>query len=139
MNYNIKVNITPTPGGRPRVTRWSTFYPKKHTQYIKDAAKQGFICTPTRPKTPLETIVSINTTYVLPLPKSTSKKKRLEMHGMFCEKHIDLDNLDKIFWDEILVKGKIIKDDCQIVMNSSKKIWTSGTVGFTQCNVEELA
>ena len=138
MKYNIKVNITPVPASRPRVTRYGVYYGKNHTQYIKDVAKQGFRCTPCKPKTPLTGLLSVKMVYHIPLAKNTSKKNKLEKNKKPCEKHVDLDNLTKLFWDCVLVDGKIIADDSQIVSSSSKKIWTSDPIGFTECIFKEL-
>jgi len=135
MIYNINVNITPVPASRPRVTRYGVYYGKNHTQYVKDVTKQGFKCTPDKPKTALTGLVSVNTVYCLPLPKSMSRKRRLEKDGQFCEKHVDLDNLTKLVWDCILVDGGIIEDDSQIVEMSAKKIWTNNTIGYTKCTI----
>lgn len=129
----IEIPITPVPASRPRVTRFSTYYGKKHTQYIKDV--QGILLAIQKPQKPSDELVMLNTTYCLPLPKSMSKKKRLEKDSQFCEKNIDLDNLDKLFWDSVLT-GTFIKDDCQIVMNTNKKIWTAEPVGYTLCVLE---
>lgn len=136
--YTIEVDITPVPASRPRVTRWSTYYGKKHTQYVKDVSTLGFKCTPEKPQDPLETIIMVNTTYALPLPKSMPKKRRIELDGSFCDKNIDLDNLNKLFWDSVLVDGGIIKDDSQIVISESKKIWTCDDNGYTMCVIRIL-
>lgn len=136
--YTIEVNLTPVPAGRPRVSRFSTYYPKKHSQYVKDVTSLGFKCSPQKPHKPLETMVTVNTTYAIPLPKSMSKKKRIELDGSFCGKKIDLDNTDKLFWDCVLVDGGILKDDSQIVMSESKKIWTTEPVGYTLCIIKTL-
>jgi len=138
MKYNIKVNITPVPASRPRVTRYGVYYGKNHTQYIKDVAKQGFRCTPCKPKTPLTGLLSVKMVYHIPLAKNTSKKNKLEKNKKPCEKHVDLDNLTKLFWDCVLVDGQIIADDSQIVSSSSKKIWTSDPIGFTECIIKEI-
>lgn len=128
----IETNITPVPAGRPRVTRYNTYYPKRHTRYTKEVTFTG------KPKQPIESMVSVNTTYAIPLPKSMSKKKRIELDASPCDKHIDLDNLNKLFYDCVLVDGGVIKDDSLIVIETSKKIWTSDDEGYTLCIIEEL-
>lgn len=138
MRYQIKVNLTPKPASRPRFRRGGGIhYGKSHVQYQDDLYKMGIECDVALPETAHTGQFSINTTYVLPLPKNTSKKQREALDGAFCDKHIDLDNMDKIFWDEVIT-GSFINDDSQIVMNTNKKIWTAEPEGYTFCILEEI-
>lgn len=138
MRYEITVNLTPVPASRPRHSRFGGIhYSKSHHQYQDDLYKTGIECNIDVPDSPHTEHFSINTTYVIPLPKNTSKKRKLELDGSFCDKKIDLDNLDKLFWDEVIT-GTFLEDDNQIVMGSNKKIWTSEPVGYTFCILEKI-
>ena len=56
-------------------------------------------------------------TFVLPMPKSWSKKKRVEMDGKPHQQVPDADNLGKAILDSIY------KDDCHIWDIRFTKIW----------------
>lgn len=127
----IKIPLTPVPASRPRVTRWGVYYGKSHVQFVKDV--QPFI---NKLVNPLEGIFKVDITYIIPLPKSTSKKNLDLKHDTFCEKNGDLDNLDKLVWDEIIT-GNFIKDDRFIVDGNHRKVWTRNS-GCILIEIEEL-
>jgi Holliday junction resolvase RusA-like endonuclease len=63
-------------------------------------------------------------TFVLAMPKSWSKKKRLEMDGKPCKKHVDLSNLIKAVEDCIYNGNITDMDDCEIwAYGSMSKVW----------------
>ena len=63
--------------------------------------------------------------YYMPIPKSTSKKKRnyMQMDIIKHTKKPDLDNLTKFAWD--CLKGIVWGDDCQVVESDSRKTYDS--------------
>ena len=56
-------------------------------------------------------------TFIIPMPKSWSKKKRLESHGMPHKQRPDIDNLQKALLDAVT------SEDCYIWDMRCTKIW----------------
>ncbi len=111
--------VTPVPASRPRVTRWSTFYPKKYTQFREDMkiaiGDVQFI--------PLQTNVYAKLDFFVKIPKSWSKKKKEEYQGRFCDNNADIDNYCKAILDSL--NGIYYEDDRQIVMIRARKYWSN--------------
>jgi Holliday junction resolvase RusA-like endonuclease len=102
-------DINPVPAARPRVSRWSTYYPKKYTQFKKDMeALTGEINT-----TPCENLVCVSLEFMIKIPKSWSKKKRLERENTYCNNNSDIDNYIKAILDSL--NGVYFIDDRQVV------------------------
>ena len=102
-------DINPVPAARPRVSRWSTYYPKKYTQFKKDMeALTGEIST-----TPCENLVCVSLEFMIKIPKSWSKKKRLESENTYCNNNSDIDNYIKAILDSL--NGVFFIDDKQVV------------------------
>jgi len=80
--------------------------------------------------------VSIVTTFFMPIPKSLSIKKQVALNGKYHIKKVDLDNLEKAFFDVIVMSGVIIKDDCQIAYSESNKIYSDNP--RTEATITEL-
>lgn len=68
------------------------------------------------------------------MPKSWSKKKRLECCGKYVTAKPDKDNLEKMVWDSL--QPLLIQDDKQVVDIHSKKIW--GERGYTLIDITEI-
>ncbi len=117
----IILPLNPTAASRPRVSRWSTYYGKAHTQFQKDAQELYTKGTLTAPKQPLKGIFKVDMTYHCKMPKMSLKKAEL-LDGKYCDKKIDLDNITKLVQDEII--SRYIKDDCFIVELSCRKFWS---------------
>ena len=102
-------NINPVPAARPRVSRWSTYYPKKYTQFKKDMeALTGELDT-----TPCENLVCVSLEFMIKIPKSWSKKKRLAGENTYCNNNSDIDNYIKAILDSL--NGVYFIDDRQVV------------------------
>ena len=113
MTYTHTFNITPVPASRPRVSRWSTYYGKNHTKFVKEM--RGMV-----EGLPLFTeAIKVTTVFYIKSPKTM----KLEGDGGYCLKKVDIDNLEKITWD--CLSGFLWIDDSQIVENYSKKYWSS--------------
>lgn len=70
-------------------------------------------------------------TFVLPMPASWSKKKRLEMDGQLHKQKPDLDNMLKALMDALF------GDDCHIAdLGRLKKVW--GQAGAISINRPEV-
>ena len=83
--------ISPCPASRPRVTRWAVFYPKKYTQFKEDMKA----LTDKLDIEPLEGLLEANIAFFVQIPKSYSKKKKLELDGQYCGNNADIDNYAK--------------------------------------------
>ena len=70
----IYFNINPCPASRPRVSRWSTYYPKKYTQFKEDMKA----LTSEMDTTPSEKLISVDIEFNVKIPKSWTKKKKQE-------------------------------------------------------------
>ena len=102
-------DINPVPAARPRVSRWSTYYPKKYTQFKKDMeALTGELDT-----TPCENLVCVSLEFLIKIPKSWSKKKRLAGENTYCNNNSDIDNYIKAILDSL--NGVYFIDDRQVV------------------------
>ncbi len=69
----VVFDIAPVVASRPRVTRWSTFFPKKYTQFKEDMLELTKDIT----FTPTEKLIYSKITFYVAMPKSWSKKKKL--------------------------------------------------------------
>lgn len=130
------IPITPVPASRPRVTRWSTYYGKKYTEYKKQVSEWLITCSE-RQKTAIQGVVHVTLIHYLPLPKSTSKKAKIELDNTWCDKNADIDNLNKAVYDNVL-NEHFINDDRYIVSSESKKYWTAKETGWTEITIIEL-
>jgi len=114
----IIFDINPCPASRPRVTRWSTYYPKKYTQFKKDM----IALTSELDITPSESLLSVDIGFYIGMPKSWSKKKKESKHGQYCDNNADVDNYLKAILDSL--NEVVYVDDRQIVEISAKKIYS---------------
>lgn len=118
----IVIPLNPIPASRPKVSKWGVYYGKNHTQFIKDVEDLYLNKTLVAPKEKQKGLFKVNTIYYCEIAKSTSKKKVNELDNTYCDKKIDLDNLDKLTRDEIMFR--YIEDDCFIVDGRSTKVWS---------------
>lgn len=113
-----RFNINPVPASRPRVSRWSTYYPKKYTKFKKDMEA----LTSEMETTPSEKLVSVELEFGIMIPKSWSKKKREELNNTYCSNNSDIDNYIKAILDSL--NGIVYIDDKQVVELFAKKIYS---------------
>ena len=113
-----KFKINPVPASRPRVSRWSTYYPKKYTKFKKDMEA----LTSEMETTPSEKLVSVELEFGIMIPKSWSKKKREELNNTYCSNNSDIDNYIKAILDSL--NGIVYIDDKQVVELFAKKIYS---------------
>ena len=88
-------NIAPVPAARPRVTRWSTFFPKKYTQFRNDFAE---ILNELDVEL-TEGLLYAKLDFFMQIPKSWSNKKKLAKEGKYADNNVDVDNLVKACLD----------------------------------------
>jgi Holliday junction resolvase RusA-like endonuclease len=113
-----RFNINPVPASRPRVSRWSTYYPKKYTKFKKDMEA----LTSEMETTPSEKLVSVELEFGIMIPKSWSKKKKEELNNTYCSNNSDIDNYIKAILDSL--NGIVYVDDKQVVELFAKKIYS---------------
>tara|TARA_R100000656_G_scaffold80846_1_gene59271 strand:- start:217 stop:615 length:399 start_codon:yes stop_codon:yes gene_type:complete len=110
-------DINPIPAARPRVSRWSTYYPKKYTQFKKEM----LALTSELDVTPIENLVRVELVFNVKMPNSWSKKKKLEKINTYCDNNVDLDNYQKAILDSL--NGVLYLDDRQVVEIWAVKQW----------------
>lgn len=67
--------------------------------------------------------IAVNVLFLMPIPKSWSKKKKAEAEGQYHTKRPDTDNLIKGLFDSL--NNLVWKDDNQVCKISAKKIYSS--------------
>lgn len=127
-------NITPVPASRARVTRWSTYFPKKYTQFRKQFAELlDDITTQTN-----DGLLSVKLDFYVQIPKSWSKKKTKEMEGRYCSNNADLDNYCKAVLDGL--EGRYYENDKQVVMIRARKFYSKDArIEFELSPIQEAA
>ena len=112
-----RFEINPVPASRPRVSRWSTYYPKKYTKFKKDMEALTSELKTTLSEKP----VSVELEFGIMMPKSWSKKKKEELNNTYCSNNSDIDNYIKAILDSL--NGVVYVDDKQVVEIFAKKIY----------------
>lgn len=102
-------NVLPVPASRPRITRWSTYFPKRYSQFKKDME----VVLNDIHVVPTDSLLSVKIEFYVPMPKSWSKKKRKERLHTYCDNNADLDNYTKALLDSL--EGKYFNNDKQVV------------------------
>ena len=118
MIWTEKFNINPVPASRPRVARWSTYYPKKYTQFKKDMEA----LTSELNQTPSDKLVCVGLNFMIEIPKSWSKKKRNNYDNTYCSNNADIDNYIKAILDSL--NGVFFIDDKQVVEVIARKMYS---------------
>ena len=127
MDNPIVFPIKPVVASRARVGRWSTYFPKRYTEFKKEFRE----LLKSYDATPLEGLLSVRIDFYVQLPKALSKKKRADKEGKHCDNNADIDNYVKATLDSL--EGKYYKNDKQIVMIRARKYWaTDGRIEFEQ-------
>jgi len=114
----LQFNVNPVPASRPRVTRWSTYYPKKYTQFKLDM----IALTSEMHFAPFEGLLGVDIGFYIGMPKSWSKKKKKSKDGRYCDNNADVDNYLKAILDSL--NEVVYVDDRQIVEISARKIYS---------------
>jgi len=127
MDNPIVFDIAPVVASRPRVTRWGTYFAKKYSTFRQEFAE---LLTDYK-AVPLEGLLSVRLDFYVQLPKSLSKKKKLEKEGMHCDNNADVDNYIKAALDSL--EGHYYINDKQIVIIRGRKYWSdNGRIEFEQ-------
>jgi len=128
----IVLYVAPVPASRARVTRWSTYFPKRYTQFKKDM-EMALTNTSFIPSTKL---IYAQLDFFVSMPKSWSKKKKLKKNGKFCDNNADIDNYIKAVLDSL--EGIYYENDKQIVMIRARKYYSeTPRIEYTQEELDE--
>jgi len=122
----ITFPIAPVVASRARVGRWSTYFPKRYTEFKKEFGEllQEYKATSTTD------LIYVKLDFYVQLPKTMSKKKKAEKEGKHCDNNADLDNYVKATLDSL--EGKYYDNDKQIVMIRARKYWSdNGRITFS--------
>ena len=134
MNYKAIFNIAPVPASRPRVTRWSTFYPKKYTAFRQELG----VLLDSYCLTPSQDLLYVKLDFHVQIPKSWSKKKKAEKDTRFCDNNADVDNYIKAVLDS--AEGRCYTNDKQVVMIRARKFWSlEGRIEYQQSPIQDVA
>jgi len=134
MEHRATFNIAPVPASRPRVTRFSTYFPKKYTKFREQLGKllDGYCLTPS------QELLYIKLDFYCQIPKSWTKKKKAEKDGKYCDNNADVDNYIKAVLDSC--EGRYYDNDSQVVMIRARKFWSlDGRIEYQQSPIKESA
>lgn len=106
--YQAWIPLQPVPASRPRVSRWGTYYPKRHKEYWAAALD----LLERNPLDPITKPVGVNVTFRL----QKARTSRLD------DPHPDIDNLMKMVFD-LMTEIGVWKDDKQVVRVSATKVF----------------
>ena len=132
MIYTKRFEINPVPASRPRVSRWSTYYPKKYTKFKQDMEA----LTSELDTTLSEKLVRVEIDFMIKIPVSWSKKKKQELNNTYCSNNSDIDNYIKAILDSL--NGVFFIDDRQVVEIFARKIYSKeGYILYKQKEIEQ--
>jgi Holliday junction resolvase RusA-like endonuclease len=129
MNIKLIIPFEVTAASRPRVTRYGTFYSKNYEAFRKVVGEWLDKQIPVK----LIGAIKANFIFIMPLPKSFSKKKKDSLLGKPCLTKKDCDNMIKAIQD--ILQGRYFDDDSQIYLVTASKYW--GEKGIIQAELEE--
>lgn len=124
----LRLDIQPVPASRPRVSKWGTYYGKRHkafrsagTACLTAMREQGYLPDP---------LLDGRLTVVLVLEVKKPKTTKLELPNG------DVDNYAKIILD--LLTGFVWEDDRQVETLTVRKGWSTGE-GVVHVFITEVA
>jgi Holliday junction resolvase RusA-like endonuclease len=103
---------------RPRFFRKGKGVGTYSDQQTEAGKTMLFISSQLKGMEPIEGAVSFKAVFYMPIPKSTSKKKKTMMMAgsIYHTKKPDCDNLEKFIWD--CLNGLAWKDDAQVIRST---------------------
>lgn len=118
MTYSMTLIIDPVAKARPRVAHGHAYTPKRTQEYESSIALWTHHMK-------FNGAVSLDVSFIMPMPKSWSKKKRAAMNGKPHTARPDIDNLVKALMDGMIC----LKDDCTVyAVRADKKYGERGEV-----------
>ena len=122
--------LDPVAASRPRVSRHGTYYGKAYTEFREDFKE----LTEAVIANPLDGALSMTLMLTIRLPKSWTKKKKIDHIGQYHTQTPDTDNFAKAIMDGL--NGIYYHDDSQIAVLTVVKRW--GNSGSIYVKIEEL-
>jgi len=127
-------NIAPVPASRPRVTRWSTYFPKKYTKFRKDFA----LILDDLDVELSEGLLYAKLDFFMQIPKSWSNKKKAYKEGKYADNNVDVDNLVKACLDSC--EGVFYENDNQVAMIRARKFYSiDGRIEMELSSIKDAA
>lgn len=127
-------NIAPVPASRPRVTRFSTYFPKKYTQFRKDFA----MILDDLDVELSEGLLYAKLDFFMQIPKSWSNKKKADKEGKYADNNVDVDNLVKACLDSC--EGVFYENDNQVAMIRARKFYSiDGRIEMELSSIKDAA
>ncbi len=127
-------NIAPVPASRPRVTRFSTYFPKKYTQFRKDFA----MILDDLDVELSEGLLYAKLDFFMQIPKSWSNKKKANKEGKYADNNVDVDNLVKACLDSC--EGVFYENDNQVAMIRARKFYSiDGRIEMELSSIKDAA
>jgi len=108
------------PSGLKRLLRLERYNNYK-LELGAEAKRKGFSMPP----------IGCSITFIIPVPKSWSKKKKKLHHGRFHQSKPDLDNLLKAFMDSLMAEDK------QIAHIELSKRWVDFEIGWIEISYKD--
>jgi Holliday junction resolvase RusA-like endonuclease len=108
------------PAGLKRLMRLER-YNKYKLDLDSEAKRKSFTMPP----------IGASITFVIPVPRSWSKKKKKLYHGTFHQSKPDIDNLQKAFLDSLM------KEDKQIAHLEVQKRWVDFESGWIEITLKD--
>lgn len=118
----IEIPNAPIGQARPKFARMGKFTRVYNPQQKLDDSTKAYIKTIYKDD-PIESPVSLRITFLMPIPASFSKKKKIALEGQVHVKKFDLDNLLKKALD--YMNGIVFKDDAQVYRIEAEKRYSS--------------
>lgn len=127
-------NISPVPASRPRVTRFSTYFPKKYTQFRKDFK----LILDDLDIELSEGLLYAKLDFFMQIPKSWSNKKKADKEGKYADNNVDVDNLVKACLDSC--EGVFYENDNQVAMIRARKFYSiDGRIEMELSSIKDAA
>lgn len=134
MTVSVEIPFEPVAAVRPKVTRWSVYYPGAYGEYlptVRDWLSSEWT------KTPFDCPVAVSLTFVLSRPKShfrSGRNSHLVKTSAPLYPRQDIDNFAKGALD--VLSGHLFIDDKQVVrLVADKRYKANESPGYTRASV----
>lgn len=133
MSYLISLDIpfTPVAAVRPKVTRWSTYYPGAYGEYLP-TVREWLLSEWSN--TPVTYPLGVSLTFYLPRPVShyrAGRNAHLVKDSAPPYPHPDIDNFVKGALD--VMSGSVYEDDRQVIRVTAQKMYCNNKgAGYTR-------
>lgn len=107
--FSVWIGGKPVPAGRPRVSKWGTYYPKSYTRWMKESWQYVDAIEALPTDQPIAVLIET----ICPVPQKTEKTAPMG----------DVDNYSKGPLDLLTKTEKVWEDDRQIVFLAIAKRW----------------